>query len=292
MDKKGVFMEVAPGHGDLLRLLADKVNFIYSIDPSPTSSYMQNLSNALHICGFFDVELVRANLKHKVDCIIFRHLLEHIHTPREFLESVVAILEENGMLYIEVPNIDELFLHNKFYELYHDHFGYPSKNVLINLMSVLGCEFVDEFYLYDANWMGLFFRKNKNAKKQNLKVKFYTKEEISTLNESVEKLNALLKPYENVAIYGGDIDANMLFNFIDDKRKIKCALDINPEKIGRFLCNSDVIIKEPKPLNLQNIDAILMSTALFEERIVKEEIFPMVNQGLCVGAYPYCEKIA
>lgn len=150
-------------------------------------------------------------------------------------------------------------------------------------MSVLGCEFVDEFYLYDANWMGLFFRKNKNAKKQNLKVKFYTKEEISTLNESVEKLNALLKPYENVAIYGGGIDANMLFNFIDDKRKIKCALDINPEKIGRFLCNSDVIIKEPKPLNLQNIDAILMSTALFEERIVKEEIFPMVNQGLWGG---------
>lgn len=53
VDKKGVFMEVAPGHGDLLRLLADKVNFIYSIDPSPTSSLYAKFIQRFAYLWFF-----------------------------------------------------------------------------------------------------------------------------------------------------------------------------------------------------------------------------------------------
>ncbi|KQI14055.1 SAM-dependent methlyltransferase, partial [Campylobacter coli CVM 41953] len=76
--------------------------------------------------------------------------------------DVVKLLENNGIIYIEVPNIEEIIEHKRFYDIFNDHCGYYQKNVLINTLKSLGCEFIDEIYLFRGQHMGLFFRKNTN----------------------------------------------------------------------------------------------------------------------------------
>lgn len=199
--KDSVFLEIAPGHCDLLSALALESKFVYSVDPSPSSANSQKLQNIFHIQDFFNSENVKNKLKHKVDFVIFRHLLEHIESPRKFLEDIVEFLEYGNRFYIEVPNVSEIFKHKKFYEFYHDHFGFFEENVLINTLNDLGCEFIDKIFLYDEQHMGIFFEKKKEISKKNLPFTLFSSE--SYFDESIEKLNSYLSNYENIAIYGG-----------------------------------------------------------------------------------------
>jgi 2-polyprenyl-3-methyl-5-hydroxy-6-metoxy-1,4-benzoquinol methylase len=40
------------------------------------------------------------------DLIIARHVLEHTHHPVQFLQNLLALLNEGGVAYVEVPNLD------------------------------------------------------------------------------------------------------------------------------------------------------------------------------------------
>ncbi len=159
IDKNSTCLEVAPGSGDMVNALAHEVKFIYTIDPSLVSLEIENVNNLKHIQGFFNYNILKNKLEHKIDFIIFRHLLEHINAPLDFLKNMVKILENNGIIYIEVPNIEEFIKHGRFYEIFNDHCGYYQKNVLINILQTLGCEFIDEIFLYREQHMGLFFKK-------------------------------------------------------------------------------------------------------------------------------------
>ena len=46
------------------------------------------------------------NTKECYDLIILRHVLEHVHDPIQFLRNLIKRLNENGLIYLEVPNID------------------------------------------------------------------------------------------------------------------------------------------------------------------------------------------
>ncbi len=159
IDKNSTCLEVAPGSGDMVNALAHEVKFIYTVDPSLVSLEIENVNNLKHIQGFFNYDILKNKLEHKIDFIIFRHLLEHVNTPLDFLKNIVKILENNGIIYIEVPNIEEFIKHGRFYEIFNDHCGYYQKNVLINILQTLGCEFIDEIFLYREQHMGLFFKK-------------------------------------------------------------------------------------------------------------------------------------
>ncbi|EDP5630299.1 methyltransferase domain-containing protein, partial [Campylobacter jejuni] len=139
-DKDDIFLEIAPGLGDLLLALSQEVKFIYAVDPSPSSKeIIKNCNNIKYIQSFFD-EKIKIKIDKKIDFIIFRHLLEHIENPREFLINVVNMLSEQGKIYIEVPNAQEIFDNGRFYEFFHDHVCYFQPNTLINILNELGCE--------------------------------------------------------------------------------------------------------------------------------------------------------
>ncbi|WP_085296659.1 class I SAM-dependent methyltransferase [Campylobacter cuniculorum] len=199
--KDDVFLEIAPGHCDLLRALAEEFKFVYSVDPSPTALNSLKLQNTLHIQDFFDAKSIKSYLKHKIDFVIFRHLLEHIENPRNFLKNVVDFLDYGGKIYIEVPNVLEIFEHKKFYEFFHDHFGFFEENVLINTLEDLGCEFIDRYFSYEEQHMGLFFEKKKEVTKRDLPLIFFNDE--TYFDASIKEMNAHLLNYENIAIYGG-----------------------------------------------------------------------------------------
>ncbi|EAK9927794.1 class I SAM-dependent methyltransferase [Campylobacter jejuni] len=279
-DQNSVFLEIAPGLCDLLLILAKESKFIYSVDPSPMSFIADQLDNITHIQDFFNVKSLKSQIKHKIDFIIFRHLLEHIETPRKFLEEVVEFLEIGGKIYIEVPNTLEIFEHKKFYELFHDHVGFFQKNILINIMSHLGCKIIDSHFIYEEQWMGLFFEKISEKRIQNLPFKIFNDEKYFV--ESIERLNNYLLNYENIALMGGGIHSNTMIEFIEERnlKNIKVCFDANPEKQGRYLQNSEIEIVLMNKANLENIDCILMCVPLHEDNVFKNEILEYIKNGL------------
>lgn len=127
INKNSICLEIAPGSGDMVNALIHDVKFIYTIDPSLISLEMKHIGNLKHIQGFFNYNILKDKLEYKIDFIMFRHLLEHINTPLGFLKDVVKLLENNGIIYIEVPNIEEIIEHKRFYDIFNDHCGYYQK---------------------------------------------------------------------------------------------------------------------------------------------------------------------
>ncbi|EFQ9482207.1 class I SAM-dependent methyltransferase, partial [Campylobacter jejuni] len=120
-----VFLEIAPGACDLLLALLKDFKFAYSVDPSFTPDLLlSNYENISHIRNFFSYQVVKEKINHKINFVILRHLIEHIHNPREFLEDVVKLLEDNGVIYIETPNLLNIINSKRFYEIRHEHCAY------------------------------------------------------------------------------------------------------------------------------------------------------------------------
>ncbi|HEF2365878.1 TPA: methyltransferase domain-containing protein [Campylobacter jejuni] len=264
INKNSICLEIAPGSGDMVNALIHDVKIYYTIDPSLVSLEMK------HIQGFFNYNILKDKLEYKIDFIMFRHLLEHINTPLGFLKDVVKLLENNGIIYIEVPNIEEIIEHKRFYDIFNDHCGYYQKNILINTLKSLGCEFIDEIYLFRGQHMGLFFRKNTNMHDINkLDFKLFDKNIYTSFQENIRKLNNLLHDYNNIAIYGSGAHGNTIITFIDNPEKIKKCFDLDIRKQGMYLQNSSIIIQEPNVKNFKDLEVIIIAASLYEEEIIK-----------------------
>ncbi|XGQ70948.1 class I SAM-dependent methyltransferase [Campylobacter hepaticus] len=276
IDKNTVCLEIAPGSGDMVNALVNDVNFIYTIDPSLISLEIDHVKNITHIQGFFDINILKNKLQHKINFIIFRHLLEHINTPLDFLHNVIKLLDNNNLIYIEVPNINEIFKHKRFYEIFNDHCGYYQKNTLINIMQSLGCHFIDEITLFREQHMGLFFQKKSNNQiHKKLSFKIFNQNISIFFQKNIKKLNDFLKDYENIAIYGSGAHGNSIVTFLKNPEKIKKCFDLDTRKQGMYLQNSSIPIQEPNIKNFQNIEIIVIAAPLYEEEI----IYSLRNKG-------------
>lgn len=262
------YLEIAPGSGDLAASLAINANAYYTLDPSIVSLEIKGSDNIFHIQNFFDYNLIKNKLKHDIDFIIFRHLLEHIDKPYIFLQDICKIANNDTIIYIEVPNLTEILKHNRFYEFFNDHCGYYQKNTLVNTMNIFGFTLFDEIYPFREQHIGLFFKKMKTSAESKHPIQLY---ENFNFDFHINKLNEMLLNYKNIAIYGAGAHGNSLINFLSNtnKQKIQKCFDLDERKQGKFLQFSNVKIEKPYIENLKNIDCIVIAAPLYEQEIIK-----------------------
>nr|WP_284675661.1 class I SAM-dependent methyltransferase [Helicobacter colisuis] len=269
INKDSVCLEVAPGSGDMLNALIQDVKFYYTVDPSLVSLEIEGAANLQHIQGFFNYQEIKDKIKHKVDFILFRHLLEHINTPLSFLKEVASLLHDDGVAYIEVPNFSEIVNHNRFYEITNDHCGYYQENVLINTMSKLGFELTEIIILFREQHMGLFFKKSSNHKNSYpLDFKRFDNTLEKKFNKTKNYLETLLESYKEIAIYGAGGHGNSLANYLENPKNIKRCFDLDARKQGKYLQNSNILIQEPNEVNFDNIECIIIASPLYEKEII------------------------
>ncbi|HEC1750209.1 TPA: class I SAM-dependent methyltransferase [Campylobacter lari] len=286
-DKKdNCIAEIASGQGDLLRALSKHVGFIYSIDPSPISNNIKNIQNVEHVQTFFDYESMKKRVKKDIDLIICRHVIEHIGNPGDVLRDIVKLLNEDGILYIEVPDIVEIIKNMRYYELYHDHCGYYQPSTIIKFMEEIGCEFLERVTYFNEQHQGFFFKKKVDVKKTHFDQHcIYDKTIGDNFKNICKKINVMLEKYNSVAIYGAGVHANTFINLISEGnlRKICRAFDANSEKHGKFLQNSNIMICEPTEQNLKDIDCIIMIMPICEDVVYENEIKNFINTGIFSG---------
>lgn len=119
-------LEIGSNRGDMLYLIKERfpeVN-ILGIEPTKFEDLRVPTMNA-----FFTEKL----FSNKFDVIIMQHVLEHIKYPKNFLQQIYRILNEDGIFYIEVPNIENTL---KYYteDFIVDHVNYFSPASLEKIM--------------------------------------------------------------------------------------------------------------------------------------------------------------
>ncbi|MDQ7815028.1 MAG: class I SAM-dependent methyltransferase [Patescibacteria group bacterium] len=102
-------LEIGSGIGALLKYLRDEYGCrVWGIEPEPVFAKLSKEELGLNVfAGTFDrwSQKKPKGSPAKYDRIVLDQVLEHILEPVDFLERVVGVLEDDGKLFISVPNV-------------------------------------------------------------------------------------------------------------------------------------------------------------------------------------------
>jgi len=236
------------GNGNLTKLLSD--NFI--VDE-------------------FDIGMNK-NTK-QYDCLILSHVLEHIYDLNDFIKIIKSHIFPNGVLYIEVPNIDlydQMTDISPLQEINIEHINFFSKSSLNRLLSKFN--FVplsltdDYFKIKDNNYYvirGIFqlYEGSDSFKK-------YIENGFSTINKYNFKC---LSKYKNIYVYGSGQLLFKIFNKINNEVTITNIIDDNLCYTNKNINGIDIIDFHKYTEIVKSTDVILL-TSLIYDTIIKEKI--------------------
>ena len=135
-------IEVGGGDGEQLRAFENLVEGrLINIEPSERLEAMNG--NNIEVVGtMFPNEEVKEKVGCKSDMIVSSYTFDHSDNPIEFLVSCNKLLESNGLICLEVHDIDLICENNEFCLFEHEHYIYMNSEYLTRLLSCAGFEII------------------------------------------------------------------------------------------------------------------------------------------------------
>lgn len=269
---------------------------VLGLDPSDKCIQISKEKlNVKVIKGFFSVELLKKEMP--FDLIILSHVLEHVVNPDLVIRGIRELLAEDGLLYIEVPNLMKPDNTKCYFGFEHVNFFTPVS--LLNLLQVSGFS-LDGIATFDNGkdispyYPVIAMTVKKSARNGEIiddreecsKVIDKYKESINKLiygiNEKIKKVIEMTVPGK-LALWGAGIHTSQpLSETCLSHANVNCIFDNDPKKTGHTL--SGIPIKQfpstPDEL-ISEIDAILISSEASEEQIyIYQQLKPLESHRL------------
>jgi len=273
LSKKKI-LEIACYDCYLLKILQNQEHDVYGCDPSldtvqQKKNFPKNkIKNVFYKSGSYP--------KKNFDIIIFRNLLEHVEDLNSFLKSVKYSLKDNGSIFIDVPNMNEIYKIGGLGLFFHQHLSYFTYKSLKNLLINNGFEIKD----YHEGKPNLFIHainKNKVLENKKINIKLVNRDLIS--NKSTNKINKIYSIFKNknnsnIVLFGASALCTTIVTLLNNKQlsKIKYVSDNDKFKSGKILCGSNYVVQNPKKLINKKIDKIIICSYFFVEEIIKSLI--------------------
>jgi len=278
-------LDIGCANGGLLHALrALSFNNLTGLDPSPVCvDHVSQAGIACHEGGIFEQGALLAGIKY--DCIILSHVLEHVYDLELAVGAVTGLLNQNGLLYVEVPDASRYPEHFVVPYYYFDceHINHFSETSLENLfqrsgivpLSVLKKTIVvSTDNTYPA--VGVFLTKADPSQTEDasLTVDSAAQESVisyvamSAAQESHAGFRQLAQSREPVVIWGaGSYTLRLLESTDLGKCAIIAFIDKDSSKQGKELCG--VSIHPPQKLYELSC-LIVVCAALYSAEIVSE----------------------
>lgn len=230
-----------------------------------------------------------------------RHVLEHLSNPLECLKKIRNILAPNGVMYIEVPDSQDIAPSlSRFY--HHEHLLYFTNQILNSYLrssgfSPLICE------RFNANPVGSGFAYSVlravsvagqsmeldsfpgYAKQVYLENKIRNDACFHSLFASIcQRLRRLKKSQKIIGLFGaGPHTMDVLELLAKENIPWSKIFDNNPNKHGKFMCGIPIV--KPDENTLKSVDCLLVSSAEFENEMVAQIRFLVGMQVEVITIY-------
>jgi hypothetical protein len=270
------------------------------IDYGSGNGILADLLQKNFIVEKFDIGMKLNNKKY--DLLILSHVLEHIYDLAGFINKISENINDNGLLYIEVPNADfyEEFINIcPLQEINIEHINFFSKYSLNNLLIKNNFYCVnlqdDYFILKDSKYFVIrgIFKKVINIIEIKHSTDFIFKEKSYNSNGNlssfekyinhgliyIDKYNfSYLKKYENIYIYGCGQLLFKIFNRIQNNCIIINIIDDNPCYFNKKINDINIINYDIFKELCKDGDNILLTTVI-HDLIIKDKLL-LINKKL------------
>jgi 2-polyprenyl-3-methyl-5-hydroxy-6-metoxy-1,4-benzoquinol methylase len=281
LNSDNLVIEIASNDGYLLQYFKKYEIPVLGIEPAKNVAKIAKKKKIPTITKFFGTKLAKELVKSgkQPDLLLGNNVLAHVPNLNDFVEGLKILLNQNGVITLEVPHILQLIDKNQFDTIYHEHFSYFS---LITLKKLFTKHKLKIFDVEQLNTHGgslrIFikhenndFQKERKSVKKILEIeKIFGLTKISTYTNFSQEVNLIRKELLNflhkskednkiVVGYGAPAKGNTLLNFCEiNFELIDYTVDMNPHKQGMYLPGSHILIKDPNEIFKTKPDYVLI----------------------------------
>jgi hypothetical protein len=249
----------------LLKKLPNEVKNILDYG-SGNGTLAELLSNKFNV-EQFDIGMEQNT--NKYDCLVVSHVLEHIYDLNSFIEKISENINDNGFLYIEIPNAefyDKIVDMCPLQEINLEHINFFSKYALNKLLihhnyTCLTIE-DDYFLLKDMKYYVIrgIFKKSI----QYLSIQKYIQNGLMKINEFNFQN---LQKFKSIYVYGCGQFLFKIFDKIQNNCTIINIVDDNTCYLNKKIKNIEIINFELLKDKITKDDVILLTTMIHDEKI-------------------------
>jgi hypothetical protein len=247
------------------------------LEPNPTPVAD---SKAVWIKGFFDDDF---KPQAEVSCVVHSHVLEHIYDPVSFMSRLRDVMTDGDMLIFTVPNMIAMLERHYTNCLNFEHTYFATESIIDYLLKKFGFEIKEKELFKDDH--SIFYAAEKKqmagvqvelaseyVKNKNLFLNF-----VNSQNDVVREYNKFLSETDGpFYLFGGHVFSQFLLNIGLDHTKIECILDNDPEKQGKRLYGTDLLVKSPKIISSVASPTVFLRAGAYNSEI-KRDILDNIN---------------
>ena len=208
--------------------------------------------------------------KKKFEIVIARHVLEHLEKPYFFIKKIKDVLNKDGYILIEVPNI-VFYIRNGLLEVFSlQHLHYFTPQSMAKLFEDAGME-ICKYYETPENL--IFFAKKKQIKikRKKIKTNINIKKFLNKIKKNKIKISKELEKFKNknVLFWGAGGFFIAAINLYDIKPEIsRYIIDSDLNKQNKFFLGNNLKILSPEKIKNFKIDLIII-TSYYSNEIIK-----------------------
>ena len=291
LKKNNVVVDIGSNDGTCLQFFKDQGFVVCGVDPAKLPSTIANSNDIFTINKFFNKDVVEKIKKKfgKIDLVTSQNVLAHVDDLRGTFKNIYDLLNINGYFIFEIGYFRKVLENMCFDTIYHEHIDYHHANSLVIYLCSLGFDIIkiDENSIQGGS-LRLVLKKTANGLVNKQPQLFLEKEKNSILY-SVKKLinwkqdilkrmkdfTDLFKKYNSKKTlsfaYGAPTKATLLLKMADFKENdISFVIDDNDLKVGKYLPNTNIIIKGSKEIDYKRNAVILILAWNFSDDIIKK----------------------
>ncbi len=298
-------VEIGSGNGWFLRLLCERGrNVGIGIDPTISQPGCMDGDRwrIQHIREYFGSQFYDRFQEWRPDIVCCLSVMEHIPSPRNLVRDLRKMLDPTGVaIYFEVFNAARAFRQKEIWSIHYEQCSYFSEASFHSLfqsngfrvISSGGCYGQDQYLYVDGEVDGRCPMEGSapNATAVRSATAKELPDELKVLSSYFEeqcrfwqaKFDEFRSQNKSVVFWGTGGKGVTFLNRSSIASLIDYAVDINPDKHGKFVPGSGQQIVPPSYLTTIKPDIIIISNALYEQEI-KQQVAELGLQCDCYVA--------
>ena len=286
-------VEIASNDGSLLKCFQQHDVKTVGIEPAENIANIARGNGIDTISHFFDSSLAQSVRESygPAKVVIGNNVLAHVDETQDFLRGCKELLEEDGLVVIEVPYLRDLLDQLEYDTIYHEHLCYFSATTLLALCDAVGLSIVrldrvpvhggslrmyagrqDRYVSHGDDVVDLAKAERDSGLTEFSRYKRFATDVKHNRRAILELLEDLRREGKSVAAYGAPAKGNTLLNYCGiDTRLVTYTVDKNPMKVGLYTPGMHLPVLPVSTLLDRHPDHMLILAWNFAEEIMEQQ---------------------